>query len=233
MENAERDNLRRFVIASRQRGDFGATFLKCDGRSGAYTAGKANMNGAKLLAELPDVMHGWQRLERGQKPIYCIGRVADGFEPPDREALGDNVPGLWADPKQDPWSEVSMSPMLDLENCEHFLFTTTSDGGRNAVAALLDAYLDNLKDHPEDTNKLPIVTLSSDSYTNSNNKKIYFPVFEIDSWDERPSAVRHIKPPPISMLTLEADANPPTKALPAPARARKNARADMDDEIPF
>jgi hypothetical protein len=205
MESQELTNMRAFVIASRQRGTFGATFLKMDGRTGDFKAGKANknMNGVRLLAETPDAMCGHQRIERGQKPIYCIGRVADGFQPLEREQLGDTDSRLWIDPENDPWQEVSMLPMLDLENREIFLFTTSSDGGRDAVATLLDGYLDNLKNHPDDSAKQPLVTLANDNYTNAGGKKIFFPVFEIDGWAERPPALRHIKPPPLDMLTIK------------------------------
>jgi hypothetical protein len=105
------------------------------------------------------------------------------------------------------------------------LYTATSQGSRDGITNVADAFLENGEHHPEDADKLPLIELASDSYVNSKGKRIFFPVFEILAWVERPAAVRHLRPPPVALLTLEADGKSGPKALPK--------RAGMDDEIPF
>jgi hypothetical protein len=91
-----------FITVAHQRGDFGAVFLRMDGNTGDFKAGKAgkDMNKAHLVAEVPDIMIGHQKITKGQRPLYTIGRIADGFHPLTREELGG--------PDNDGWEEVSM-----------------------------------------------------------------------------------------------------------------------------
>ena len=81
MENSQRNNMRNFITVARQRGDFGAVFLRMDGNTGDFKAGKAgkDMNKARLVAEVPDIMIGHQKIAKGQRPLYTIGRIADGL----------------------------------------------------------------------------------------------------------------------------------------------------------
>jgi hypothetical protein len=240
MNESELEYLRRYAAAARSRGGFGVSFLKCDGNNGQWSAGKdkTDMSGRRLAADVPDAMYGFQKFEN-RKPIYVIGRIGDGYQPPDRSTLGDTDLDRWINGK-DPWAFVVLLPMFDPETREPFIFTASSDGGKDAVTALVDAVVDNVFLHPNATNQLPVCELASDSYVNSRGKEIFKPIFEIVGWDARPTAVRHIKPPPIDMLALEhkTEASEPVEVVsPKPKRQRVAAggggRADMDDEIPF
>jgi hypothetical protein len=239
MNNAELEFLRRYVSAARSHSGFGIPFLKCDGNNGRWPAGKdkTDMTGRRLAADVPDAMHGFQKFEN-RKPIYVIGRIADRYQPPDRSTLGDTNPDRWINGK-DPWASVVLLPMYDPETREPFIFTSSNDGGKDAVTALVDAVVDNVALHPDATNQLPVCELASDSYVNSRGKEIFKPIFEIVGWDERPDAVRRIKPPPIDMLALEHKAaeQEVVEVAPKPKRQRVaaggSARVDMDDEIPF
>ena len=169
---SELDLLRSFAASSRSRADFGVPFLKCDGHDGAWKAGKnaSAMDGRRLVADVLDIMHGHQKFEN-KKPIYALGRVADRFEP-QRSALGDSDEARWVDGK-DPWAAVVLLPMWDPETREPFLFTSANQGGRDGVSTLVDAFLDNCQTRPKDNRKLPLVELSSDSYTNTQGKQIF------------------------------------------------------------
>jgi hypothetical protein len=180
-------------------------------------------------------------------PIYQIGRVADGYQPPPREQLGDLDEEFWPDGK-DPWVRVDLLPFWDVESREVLLFSATNQGSRDAVANLIGAFVNNIAAHPEDSNKVPLVELAADSYVNKHGKQIFYPVFEIVDWIERPAAVRRILPPPVKLLELTAvptpvPATPPGDPTPAKsdqrapavakAKSKKPAKLDYDDEIPF
>jgi hypothetical protein len=237
MNETELEFLRRYVSAARSNSGFGIPFLKCDGNSGQWSVGKGknDMNGRRLTADVPDAMHGFQKFEN-KKPIYVIGRIGDGYQPPARDTLGDTDTTRWHS-NQDPWEAVVLLPMFDPETREPFIFTSSNDGGKDGVTELVDAVVNNVALHPDATNQLPVCELSSDSYVNSLGKKIFKPIFEIVGWDERPDAVRRIKPPPIDMLALEHKAAEPVEVEPSPKHKRQRVTAagggSWNDEIPF
>jgi hypothetical protein len=246
---AELEHLRNFAAAAR-RGGFGVPFFRHDGTNGDYRrTGKTNtttMNGQKLASDPVDAMTGWQKFEN-KVPVYEIGRVADGYQPPSRESLGDLDEEFWPNGK-DPWTRIDLLPFWDVESREVLLFSAANRGSRDAVASLVGAYLNDVEAHPEDLNKVPLVELESDSYTNKHGKRIFYPIFAIIDWIERPTAVRRILPPPVKMLELTAPptavpATPPTPAksdqrTPAVAKAKpkksqQSTGTDFDDEVPF
>jgi hypothetical protein len=240
--STELEMLRHFATTTRSRGGFGVTILKCDGNDGKWKAGKdgKDMNGRKLVADVPDVMHGHQKFEN-KIPVFNIGRASDGFTPSERETLGDTDQDRWSGGK-DPWQPVVLQPMFDDETRESFLFISSNQGGRDAVAILTNAFVENSELHPEDAGKLPLCSLASDSYLNTHSKRIHFPIFEIIDWIERPAAVRRIKPPPVVMLAIEQQVQPePSTESSAPPKAKSKIRSKagggglnaLDDEVPF
>jgi hypothetical protein len=244
----ELEHLRNFATAAR-RGGFGVPFFRLDGNTGEYhRTGKDNtatMNGQKLACDPVDAMTGWQKFEK-KIPVYQIGRVADGYQPPVREELGDLDEFAWENGK-DPWTRIDLLPFWDVESREVLLFSAANKGSRDAVAHLVEAYINNVGVHPEDLNKVPLVELESDSYVNNHGKKISYPIFAIIDWIERPAAVRRILPPPVKMLELAAvPASSPSDTVSAKSDQRTPAAKskpkklgaggrvpDMDDEIPF
>jgi hypothetical protein len=246
---SELEHLRNFAVAA-QRGGFNVPIFKLDGNTGEFRrVGKNNtglMNGQKLASDPADTMTGWQRF-RDNRPIYILGRVADGYQPPEREELGPADPN-----KKDPWQRIDLLPFWDPESREVLLFSAASQGSRDAVASLIGAYADNLAAHPEDRDKVPLIELATDSYENTHGKQIFIAIFEVIDWIERPTAVRRILPPPVRVLELAAvptvPATPPSdptlaksdQRAPSVAKAKPKKSAegrapapDMDDEIPF
>jgi hypothetical protein len=249
MNTTDLQLLRNFAATSRSRSGFGIPYLKLSGDDGKWTAGKnaTDMDGRRLVADVPDTMTGHQKFEGGRKPVYAVVRVLDGVAPPSRDELDERDESRWLNGK-DPWQPVTLVPVFDPESREPFLFTTTTSGGHDAVASLITAYTDHCEEH-SDRNELPLVELNSDSYLNTHGKRIHFPIFEILSWVERPAAVLRIKPPPLTTLMLEAKAvdsmikpatpetefGAPTQPREAAVKAKpkRSIKADMDDEIPF
>src|SRR5262249_32599100 len=135
------------------------------------------MNGQQLACDPADAITGWQRF-KDNVPIYCLGRVADGYQPPEREQLGD----LPEDGKKDPWQRIDLLPFWDVESREVLLFNAGNRGSRSAVANLIGAYADNAAAHPEESGKVPLIELATDSYKSQHGKQIYVPTFEILKW---------------------------------------------------
>ena len=144
---------------------------------------------------------------------------------------------------------VDLLPFWDVETREVLLFSATSQGSRDAVARLVEAYINNVEVHPEDLHRVPLIALESDHCVNKHGKKIFYPVFEIVDWIDRPAAARRILPPPVKMLELTALPSPVPATPPTPAKSDQRTLAapkakpkksgghaplpDMDGEIPF
>jgi hypothetical protein len=191
---------------------FGATMLKYSGVTGEWTTGKngTSMNGKKLVADIADLMKGWQSFN-DRKPIYVLVRVADGKSPPRREDLGDTNEQLWDAKQGDPWKLATALPLFDPETHETFIFATTTDGGKSAVGLLAKAFAAEQRKHSGAT--LPIVELDTDSYVNNSGKRIFTPIFDIIGWTDRPAAVKHSLPPPMPCpITGKSEVSPSVKA---------------------
>jgi hypothetical protein len=241
----ELEHLRNFAAAA-HRGGFNIPIFRLDGNAGEYRrTGKTNiaaMNGQKLGCDPVDAMTGYQKFEN-KIPVYQIGRVADGYQPPPRSQLGDLDEEFWPDGK-DPWVRIDLLPFWDVDSREVLLFSAANQGSRDAVAHLVAAYINSIEAHSEDLNKVPLIELETDSYLNKHGKRIFYPIFAIIDWIERPTAVRRILPPPVKLLKLTAlptvPANPPSDTIPAKSDSRGPAVAktkpkkpvnfDMDDE---
>jgi hypothetical protein len=74
-------------------------------------------------------------------------------------------------------------PMVD-DTAEVFTFSTTSRGGKNAVADILRHYSQNRNANP---GKFPVMALDSDVYQHSNAQygRIKYPVFKKIGWENQ------------------------------------------------
>ena len=100
-----------------------------------------------------------------------------------REELGDLDQACWeVDDNSrltDPWQRVVYLVMRDMSNDEVVTFTSTSDGGRKAVAKLADRF-DRLRHkHPA---KMPVVNLR-EGYPHKKYGRILKPKFLLVGWD--------------------------------------------------
>jgi hypothetical protein len=203
MDKSDLEKLRAYAASSRSPVNFaGTTFIKFDWKAGKWTAGKAgtDMTGRKLVADLPDAMRGFQKLESGQKPLYALTRILDAtVEPIERSELGDNVKALWPNNK-DPWTPVTAVPFFDQETRAAYL-VVAAYGERDAAANLLAAFADHSAAHPEAAAQLPIVTFAVRQFVKSAGETGYAARFDVEGWVDRPEAVLHLTPPPLSIAT--------------------------------
>jgi hypothetical protein len=241
MNKSDLEKLKNYAASSKSQIAFGgATFIMFDYKTGKVTAGKANVDmvDRKLVADMPDAMGGFRRLESGKKPLHALTRILDAtVDPIKRAELGETDESKWID-KRDPWTAITVLPLFDPETRETFVFTAAF-GERGAAGNLIEAYVDHIAAHPEAADQLPQIGFYVRTYTRSDGKPGYALQFDIDGWVDRPKAVLHIAPPPLTITTeagkagsgKSAESSTDEKA----AKPRKIAvpGKDMDEDIPF
>jgi hypothetical protein len=166
---------------------------------------------ARFVANMHEYYRGWVRWWGGKPTDHLIGRVIDRHRVPPREELGDMDESKWeVEPngaRRDPWAKTCYLALRDVSNDEICCFTSSSDGGRKAVAKLADRY-DRLR-HKHKA-KMPVVTLGSESYQHGTYGKILKPTFRVVDW---------------TFWDDETAADPDGALL--------QHAAEMSDEIPF
>lgn len=138
-----------------------------------------------LLANMEEYYRGWIRWHGGAVSDHRIGRVIDNFIVPAREELGNLDQGAWeADPggamKRDPWQRCVYLCLRNTANDQPMVFTSTSDGGRRAVAKLAQQFDQQRQKHPD---QMPLVALASETYHHETFGKIAKPAFKIIGWE--------------------------------------------------
>lgn len=249
MDKPDLEKLKRYAATTKSSIAFGgAQFIKWDFKSGKFLVGKnnANITGKKFVADLPDIMGGFQKLEAKKKPEYAVVKILGDVAPIERDELGENDKSTWLDDK-DPWTPVTVLPMFDPETRQVFVFPATYSG-RGAAANLLEAFADHSAAHPEAADQLPLVQLCVREYTKGDGNPGYAVAFDIDGWIDRPNAVLHIEAPPLT-ITVEASRADHGKSATADSSKAKSSddkakpkrkitlpgKTDtgMDDVIPF
>lgn len=239
------DPFREMATAMRSRQGFDGANVKFS-KEGMWLAGKDDevMDGAELIARVDDTMLGWI-LWLDKKPAdYHVGFVRDNYVPPRRDQLGHTDKKRWRNGRDDPWELIFILPLIDANDGKIFIYSTKSQGGKDCLANLLDAYAYNKEQHPKDADKLPLVTLAADYYHHPSYGKVHVPILEINRWVERPANLKPIVPPASSTPLLIDDTGggklkpveSAGKLIESTAKEMKpsfGARVDMDDEIPF
>jgi hypothetical protein len=191
------------------------------------------MNGTALVALMPDLMTGCQKWASGKLLDERLGLIANGFQPPARDTLGDTDEALWepdvnGEPK-DPWVYMYKLPLVSPDGSEEYVFGTSSNGGKRAIADLCKAYARRTK-----SSSLPVVQLESSSYVHPNKAlgRVKVPALKVVGWADAPgSAAPAIAPPPPAggMTFLR----PPTSQFAPASQFATTARPGPDDDIPF
>jgi DNA (cytosine-5)-methyltransferase 1 len=221
------DNPYREMAASvRGRTGFEGTILLFN--KGEWTAGKVPMNDQELIALVPEAMSGWCKWRDGRPVDYYVGFVRDRYKPPKRDELGDIDASKWekrSGERKDPWQFTYYLPLVDPRTGQLYIFSTTTQGGKDAWAGLLEDYADS-QDRQDTVGKLPRVALCSETYDHWEYGKVHKPTFKILGCEDLPPGVRPIRPPVSAALAIEYGAGATSQI------EHKPLRSD-DDEIPF
>jgi hypothetical protein len=192
---------------------------------------KLAVNGTQWVARPDWMFHGWTMRWDGRIRDYRLGYVADRYQPPPRDELGYQDRELWEiwNKKRDPWTLQWSLPLFNGVSGEEVVFSTDTLGGRDALAALLQAFADRADSNPDDGKILPIVELGTSSYQHPDRGKIQIPVLDIIGWAPVPNKPR----PPLPK-------GEPPQALPVaePQQAIEGQRVSLtsdlnDDSVPF
>src|SRR5262245_15808391 len=100
--------------------------------------------GTTFIAYCGDWTRGCCKFIDGKLVEKRIGRVADRFEPCERDELDDRDPINWSKDEDGkpvaPWTRQDYLPMENVETGERCLFVTSSFGGRITIEILCQKY---------------------------------------------------------------------------------------------
>jgi hypothetical protein len=213
---------REMAQAMRSRTGFDGTMLLFKKEIG-WKAGKdaVDMNDEELVALVDQLMFGWCKWKDNKPVDYHVGLVCDRFKPPKRGELGDNDSTRWERRNKDPWQFTFFLPLADPETAALYVFSTTSAGGKDALADLQEIYADG-RERQENAGKAPRVALQAEHYNHQEYGLVYKPRFAIVDW-AAPPAIKPIRPP--ASQTIEH--------VDAPKLEHRPRRGELDDDIPF
>jgi hypothetical protein len=159
---------------------------------GNWKAGMHNETieeGTQLIVDMHTLTVGWQKWE-DEKPVdNHMGLVSENYQPPRRTAIGDLEKEHWPEDrngvKHDPWQTANMVLMRQIGTTGDeeglYTFVSGSRGGTNAIGVISKLYGRNIR---IDSEALPVVELSSDSYQHSDNRigEVFIPVLKLIGW---------------------------------------------------
>jgi hypothetical protein len=166
-----------------------------------------------------------------------LTRILDAtVEPIERSELGQNDESHWTEGK-DPWMSVTAMPFFDSETRQSFILIAAY-GGRAEMSALIDAFADHAAQYPEAADQLPLVQLNVREYVKDNGAVGYAMQLDVVGWVDRPAAVLHIQPPPLSITPLDNAVGASKSSIDDKAAKPKRkiaipGKPELDDEIPF
>jgi hypothetical protein len=226
MHNSTSNAYREMAAALRAGSGFNAIYLNFT--RGAWSAGKdkVDMTTREVVAHVNDSAFGHVKWENKQMVDFDLGFVRDRFRPKLRSTLGDTDPRSWPGGK-DPWVFNFLLPVSDPKTAQLYLYSTSSKGGRDALANLQDAYADHQELHPAQADKLPMICLSSSWYPHPEFGRVTTPCLDIIGWVDPPADVK-----PLRLPTSSASALIESRAV-KQIEPPKSIGGEMDDEIPF
>jgi hypothetical protein len=162
---------------------------------GDYLAGENEEEvepGTQLVANMDQFMVGWIKWVDNKPEQQIMGPIAEGFQPPRRNTLGDDDKTQWEEDTQgrprDPWqfsNYVIMKEVGKPGNAENlYTFATSSKGGLNALGEVCKVYGKMMRTNGD---QWPIVELGVDSYNHSNKEfgRIKVPVLKVVGWEDK------------------------------------------------
>jgi hypothetical protein len=138
-------------------------------KKGAFLIGEDKIQlGQEYVAHPLDWSRGWCRWDEGSVVEQKLGRVADGYRPPEKEELGEGD-----------WQRINVLPLEDVTSGEYVLFISNSFGGKLAVEKLANATARAVKaGRGEGT---PLIRLAVADFKSKQYGTITRPAFEIVS----------------------------------------------------
>ena len=116
---------------------------------GDWLAGKDEdemPSGTKFVANMGELLTGWQRWEDNKPTDMVMGKVIERFQAPRRNSsLATRTSEQWEvdgnGKERDPWQKTNYLLLKGVHDGELYTFTTSSKGGLDAVARLCKDYV--------------------------------------------------------------------------------------------
>jgi len=138
--------------------------------------------GQEYIAHPLDWSRGWCRWEHGSVVEQKIGRVVDGYRPPEKEQL----------PAGD-WAALNVLPLEDVNSGDYVLFISNSFGGKVAVEKLANATARAVKAGRGEAT--PLIRLAVAEFQSKQYGTITRPSFEIvNGQPEKIATVKSVDP---------------------------------------
>jgi hypothetical protein len=204
---------------------------------GDWTAGEESEpieEGTRFVANMDELLAGWVRWKDNKPTDHVMGRIADGYQPPKRNELGDDDSDQWEvnedGEARDPWQMTNYLLLLDNED-NPYTFTTSSRGGLNAIGELCKHYGKQMRQHADE---FPIIEIGVGSYQHANKAygRIKFPTLDIVDWCAKAVFDDLAASRAEEDRSEEAD-NPGASPAPAPRQAAKPAPKQEQRPAPF
>ena len=181
-------------------------------KSGAWVWGMGSdevQHGSHWLVNPMSFMHGW---------VLWAEQVAGAKNRKLGEVMGSMSRAAPACPEPvngksfTPQGSFELKCMDGTDEGVQVLFKSPSQGGVQAIGALVEAFQRHYAQKDGKLTPCPIITLGNSWYTHPTFGKIYKPVFEVTGWADMNGAIPGAAPAPPAE---------PQAAPPKPARARK------------
>jgi hypothetical protein len=138
---------------------------------------------ARFVVNMDEMWTGWVRWFNRKPVEHRINRVSDGIPAPSRSDLGHTDPEVWETDMQgnprDPWAPTFRIIMRGEISGDLFTFSSSSHGGKDALAKLAGAYAKGAPKHPR---QFPVVTLGTETYDHDVYGEVAKPSFKIVGW---------------------------------------------------
>ena len=137
----------------------------------------------QLVPNMSELQAGYIKWHNSEPVDHAMIKIAEGQPMPQRLDLDAQDSDEWETGPDgvaiDPWSDTNLLPFKDPQTGLEFVFTTSSNGGRNAIGKLATAYGSQRSRHD---GKLPIVEIGCGSYRHKVYGDVQYPIFRIVGW---------------------------------------------------
>lgn len=171
-----------------------------------------------VVANMDQLMVGWIKWQDNKPVEQIMGPVAEGYQAPRRNELGDMDQNEWDVDNQgrprDPWQFsnyiVLKVPGEDASEDNLYTYATSSKGGLGAIGALCREYGKEMRRRPDE---YPIIKLGADSYSHAEYGRTYVPLIQIVGWERKD----------LFAAVAEVNREPAEEAQPEPEQPRRAA----------
>jgi len=146
--------------------------------------------GTEFIAHANQLMFCWIKFIGNEVVDRKMGRAAEGYNPPERNELGDTDQAQWEvrdGELKDPWTFQHLLPFENPETGEVYVFTTSSIGGQIATEALAREWAKRIR--RTGSRAMPMIRLGVTQMRTKKYGDVARPCFEVVGWEDDGPAV--------------------------------------------